>query len=181
MASNFVFMGAALLIAAPLFPQNALPAWADLQVKEGSVEPVWFQLTEDREQVGRMLGKPVQIVETGKAFFSWQYQLDSADEDYSHYAVFRKSDGKLISVTRQFAKERLVDEFFPDAETVVCHYPDAVKPVFGVRVRRLPGGRLLIAMGSAKRGAVTGQLMLIRENELGNFYPWIQVQLDAKP
>ena len=166
MASKLWF---ALLAAAPLFAQ----AFADPRVKDG--EPVWFQLTEDREQVGKLLGKPVLIAETGKAFYSWQYQIDSVDEDYSHYAVFRKADGKLISVTRQYQPERDVDTFFPASETTVASFPDPAKPTFKMRVRRLSGGRLLMAAGTGR----TGQLVLIRESELGNFYPWIQAQLDS--
>jgi len=163
-------IGALLMAAAPGYSQ----AFADPQVKDGKV--VWFQLNEDRDQVGALLGKPVLVSETGKAFYSWQYQIDSTDEDYSHYAVFRKSDGKLISVTRQYGTERDVEALFPASETVVASFPDAVKPTFKMRVRHLSGGRLLMAAGTGK----TGQLILIRESELGNFYPWIQVQI-ARP
>ena len=172
--ANSIRLFGALLLVAPLFSQSA---WIDPQTKVGSREPVWFQLTEDREQVGKLLGKPVLVAESGKDFYSWQYQIDSSDEDYSHYAVFRKTDGKLISVTRQYEPERNVDVLFPLAETVVCYFPDEAKPTFSARVRRLSGGRLLIAMGSAKPGQKTGQLLLIRETELGNFYPWISAQL----
>ena len=156
-----------LMIAAPLRSQT----FADPQMKEG--EPVWFQLTEDRDKVGKLLGKPVLVSETGTAFYSWQYQIDSTDEDYSHYAVFRKADGKLISVTRQYAQERDVDAFFPASKTTVASFPDTTKPTFKMRVRRLSEGRLLMAAGTGK----TGQLVLIRESELRNFYPWIQAQL----
>jgi len=166
-----------LLLAAPSFSQTG---WTDPQTKpEGGAEPAWFQLTEDREQVGKLLGKPVLVAETGKDFYSWQYQIDSTNEDYSHYAVFRKSDGKLISVTRQYEPERNVDALFPSSKTTVCSFPDPVRPTFAVRVRRMSGGRLLIAMGSARDGQKTSQLLLIRESELGNFYPWIAEQLAA--
>ena len=176
MANSAGLVGA-LLLAAPLFSQSA---WTDPQLKPGVQEPVWFQLTEDREQVGRMLGKPVLVGESGKDFYSWQYQIDSSDEDYSHYAVFRKSDGKLISVTRQYEPERNVAALFPKAGTTVCFFPDSTKPPFAVSVRRLSGGRLLIAMGLSKSGQATGQLLLIRESELGNFYPWIAAQLSPE-
>ena len=177
------FLAGALLMAAPLFSQvgGTLPAWADPVVKQGAAEPAWFQLTENRDQVGAMLGKPVLVADSGKDFYSWQYQMDSTDEDYSHYAVFRKTDGKLISVTRQYEPERNVDVLFPVADTTVCYFPDSSKPTFAVRVRRLSGGRLLMAMGTSKPGQITGQLLLIRESEVGHFYPWIPVQLAAKP
>ena len=93
--------------------------------------------------------------------------------------MFRKADGKLISVTRQFEPERMVDEFFPAAETNVFLFPG--NPAFGARVRRLSGGRLLIAMGSTKPGQPTGQLLLIREAEINRFHPWIASQLTKLP
>jgi hypothetical protein len=31
-----------------------------------------------------------------------------------------------------------------------------------------------MAMGVSKAGQVTGQLVLIRESELKNFYPWVR-------
>jgi len=177
MANSIILTGAALLMAAaPTFSQSPRidpVITIDPVLKAGAPEPVWFHLTEDRELVGKLLGKPVLVTESAKGVYSWQYQIDSSDEDYSHYAVFRKSDGKLISVTRQYQPERNVDAFFPEAETVVCQY----QPTFGARVRRLSGGRLLIAMGSTKPGQKTGQLLLIRETEVANFYPWIATQL----
>jgi hypothetical protein len=49
-------------------------------------------------------------------------------------------------------------------------------------VRRLSGGRVLIAMGSTKAGQLTGQVVLIRESELALFHPWLKLDsnLSAK-
>ena len=57
------------------------------------------------------------------------------------------------------------------------HFPDAQKPTFSIRVRRLSGGRLLMAIGTSKPGQTTGQLVLMRESELTHFYPWLEEQL----
>ncbi len=170
MVSRLVVSGV-LLMAAPLFSQT------DPWLKAGMPEPAWFQLTEDGEQVVKLLGKPANVVEFGKDFVSWQFQIGAGHDDFSHVAVFRKSEGKLISITREYEPESDVDALFPPAETTACFFPDAVKPKFAVRVRRLSGGRLLMAMGTSKPGQRTGQLLLIRETELGNFYSWIAAQL----
>ena len=102
--------------------------------------------------------------------------------DFSHVLVFRKSTSKLVSVTRLYEEEQTVDEFFPPRETTVHQYPgdgtpDAAKAAFSLRLRRLSGGRLLIAMGSPKPGVPTGQLVLMDENELTTAYPWLAEQL----
>ena len=180
MASRTTLKGA-LLLAAPFFLTVAWAEtpWTDPLVKAGAKEPSWFQLTEDRQQVGKLLGKPVLVTESGADFYSWQYQTDSINEDYSHYAVFRKADGKLISITRQYEPERNVDMLFPTEETLTCFFPDKTTVTFAARVRRLSGGRLLIAMGSAKPGQKTGQLLLIREAEVGHFYPWVAAQMTS--
>ena len=170
MVSRLVFSGV-LLMAAPLFSQT------DPLLKDGAPEPAWFQLTEDGEQVSKLLGKPTNVAEFGKDFVSWQFQIGSGHDDFSHVAVFRKSEGKLISITREYEPESNVDGLFPPSQTTACFFPDAANPKFAVRVRRLSGGRLLMAMGTSKPGQKTGQLLLIRETELGNFYSWIAAQL----
>ncbi len=116
------------------------------------------------------------VAHFGKDFESYQYQIGSADShEYSHQIVFRRS-GELVSVTRNYEPERLVDEFFPAAETTVyCHPDPAVS--YCLRLRRLSGGRLLLAMGSARAGIATGQLVLIRDSEVRSFYPWLAERL----
>jgi hypothetical protein len=159
-----------LLVAASVWGQSL---WTDPIVRPGQAEPLWFRLTETRDEVGALLGKPAQVAEFGAGFYSWQYQIASGHEDYSHYAVFRKSDGKLISITREYDPQRNVDGLFPEAETKVCVF-EGPGPPYSARVRRLSGGRVLMAMGVSKAGQVTGQLVLIRESELKNFYPWVR-------
>jgi len=167
----------ALLLAAPVFSQ--LPPAADPVVKEGAIQ--WFTLAETRSEVAKQLGPPSLAAEFGKDFLSWQYRIGNVDhEEFSHQVVFRRSDGKLVSITRNYEEERNVDALFPDAETTVHSYPDEKKPEFRLRLRRLSGGRVLMAMGSAQKGKLTGQLVLMRESELPVFYPWLAQQLAAK-
>lgn len=160
-----------LLWAGPLFSQVAEPA-----IKNGQFN--WFALTETKQQVTKVMGLPRMVADFAADFVSWQYQVGDIDhEDFSHQLVFRKSTQALISITRNYDPERSVDEFFPQAETSVYSFPDAQKPQFSVRLRRLSNGRILMAMGTAK---TTGQLVLIHEQELRNFYPWLFEQLNAK-
>src|SRR5258708_945870 len=156
----------ALLLAAPLFSQ--IPAASDPQIRKGAI--VWFELKETTEQVTRMLGHPTLVADFGPDLLSWQYQIDNEDHDeFSHQLVFRKSDHALISITRTYSVERNVDELFPAGETTVYHYPNAETPQYSVRLRRLPNGRVLMAMGSAKPGQTTTQLELVRQAELPTF------------
>jgi hypothetical protein len=160
---NVVLLGA-LLIAAPVFSQDQ-----DL---------LGFLLNDTPAQVRQRLGRPVLVAPFGE-FESWQYQVGVEDNhEFSHVLLFRVATGELVSVTRNWEQEQLVDELFPAAESKVYYYPDAGHPEYGVRVRRLTGGRVLIAMGSAKAGDPTGQIVAIRESELAHFHPWLATQLN---
>lgn len=169
------------IAAAPVFCQsqqanpNQAVSWVEPRIENGQL--IWFELNEDRTRVGQMLGKPALVAEFGKDFYAWQYQLGELEDhdDYSHYLVFRKSSGKLVSIARQFVGQRAVDEWFPERETKTYFLGDAEKPQFQVRLRRLSGGRILLAMGVSKPGQQTGQVLLIREEELPIFYPWIHL------
>ena len=166
----------ALLIAAPLFSQKAL---LDPAVKDGRV--VWFLLSETREDVARSMGPPAVVAGFGDDFISWQYRLDHReDEEPSHYLVFRKSDGKLLSATRNFDGERDVTALFPAAQTAIHEFRDG-KTIYHVAVRKLDRHRLLLAMGASRPGAPVRQVMLIRESELQYFHPWLQRQLESPP
>lgn len=170
----------ALLLAAPVFSQQS--SWTDPRIAEG--QPEWFQLTETESQVRAMLGQPQMVADFGN-YRSWQYQLDEGldHEDFSHALVFRKSDGKLISVARTYSEERNVDALFPAAQTKTYTMPPSVSARFSVRVRHLSGGRLLMAMGVAEPGQATGQVLLMKESEVRYFYDWLadQLKLKTKP
>ena len=51
---------------------------------------------------------------------------------------------------------------------------------FAMRARGLPGGWVLIAVGSSKPGQTTGRLVLMRETELRHFYPRMEKDLARK-
>lgn len=166
----------ALLSAALLFSQeHETPA----------AGPVLFTLEETREQVARAMGSPDLVANFGTDLLSWQFRLGGVDHhsggctagEYSHQLVFRKSTGKLVSVTVNFEHDQKVDALFPEDETAVHHYPDAARPQLSVALRRLPGGRALIATGMPEPGRSAAQLLLIRESEIRHFLPWLYGRL----
>jgi hypothetical protein len=143
---------------------------ADPELRQGSL--LWFTLTETMPAVARALGAPKQVADFGNGLQSWQYHLGAGDgHEPSHYLVFRRSDGRLLSVTRNFDPERKFDELFPLAQTTTRYLPGNAS--YGARVRRLSGGRVLLAMGSTKKGQPIGQLVLLREEDLAAQYPWV--------
>jgi len=173
MSRAMAFLGA-LLSATLLFSE--IPSAADPQLKNGELS--WFLLTETKDQIARALGLPKTVAGFGQDFLSWQYQIGEVDhEEFSHQVVFRESTRAIVSITRNYEPERNVDALFSPMETSVHHYPDAEKPQFSLRLRRLPGGRVLMAMGTSRPGQLTGQLVLMRESELRFFYPWVSQQL----
>ncbi|MEZ5351610.1 MAG: hypothetical protein R2762_03170 [Bryobacteraceae bacterium] len=139
----------------------------------------WFTLNETQEEIQRLLGAPHLAAEFGADYVSWQYRIaaDADDHDHSHVLVFRKSTGKLVSVTRMYEPERAVDPFFPESESQVHALPGAGKPQYKITVRKLPGERLLVAMGVGKRGDPTGQLTILRRDAVRVFHPWLDEQL----
>ena len=170
-----LFTGA-LLTAALLFPQE--PPAADPKIVNGDL--IWFLLSETKELAAQVLGPPRYTAEFGRDFESWQYQIGDIDHDeFSHQLVFRKAGGELVSVARNYQPERNVDALFPEQQTRTHYYPDAKNPRFSLRLRRLSGGRLLMAMGVSKAGQLTGQILLIRESELRHFYPWLSKELET--
>lgn len=170
---NFVLAGMLLGGAASLLSQFSL---ADPRLDHEKLR--WFLLTETKDQVRRALGQPKDVAEFGSDFVSWQYQTGDEDEgNYSHQLVFRRSTGQLISVTRNYDRERLVDLWFPQEETSVHYFPDEKNPQFGLRLRHLSEGRVLMAMGAPMAGQKTGQIVLMRESEIRFFYPWLADQL----
>jgi hypothetical protein len=160
----------ALLTAAPLFSQSG----ADPAVVKGRVQ--WLTLGESREDLARAMGPPRMIAPFGADFVAYQYQIGGVDHhDYSHQVVVRRSDGTVVSITRNYEPEIVVDEFFPEPETSAYRCQECGG--YSVRVRKLSGGRLLLAMGVSRPGQRTGQLLLIRESELRVFLPWLAAEM----
>jgi hypothetical protein len=174
MNRRIVLMGA--LLAAPLL---AGPPAADPRIEAGRV--TWFALDETREQVAARIGAPALAAPFGADFIAWQYKFGTDDHDgFSHFLVFRKSDGRLAMVTRNFDEEQPLGELFPDSAAVVCEYKEAGRAPYSVLVRRLDGGRVLLAMGAAKASDTTTQIVMARVEALRHFYPWLHRQLTTE-
>lgn len=168
---------AAPLLAAPLLAQP-IPAAADPVVKGSRFD--WFLLTETPAEIQKALGQPAMVADFGADFQSWQFQIGDIDHhDFSHQVVFRKSINAVISVVRNYEPEVLVDQMFPPRLTSVHHFPDAAKPQLSLRLRQLPGDRVLMAIGSAQPGQPTNQIVLMRRSELPVFYGWLAKQLES--
>jgi hypothetical protein len=84
---------------------------------------------------------------------------------------------RVLSITRNFENPQDIDDLFPAAETEVHHWRSEGSPGFDLRLRRLSGETLLLAMGTAGPGERTTQLMLIRRSALPTFMPWLAEQL----
>ncbi len=170
-----LLLAASLFLAAPLFSLSPSPV--DPWIEKGELH--WFQLTESKQDVTRLLGPPKLQADFGVEFTGWQYQIgEIGDEDFSHYLVFSKLSGSLVSVARNYDPEHNVDEFFPESATAGYTLAAPGSPVpFRVRVRRLPGEMFLLAMGISKPGEACGQIVLIRQSALRIFYPELAAKI----
>lgn len=177
---NSILLGA-LLVAAPCGAQSHdahSPASRSNDPRTAASYLLKFTLQESATEVRARLGEPSQVADFGPNYFSWLFQIGIADHhDFSHTLCFSREGGKLISITRTL-EEEIVDDLFPAAETTVHHWPSAEKPQYGLRLRRLPGDRLLLALGSTRPGQTTSQLVLIRRSAVPFFFPWLSPQLD---
>jgi len=137
-----------------------------------------YTLDESSVQLTRGMGAPVQIADASPGYFSWYYKTDVLDQhDFSHLLMFRKADGKLVSVTRNFHLAVNVDALSPVKSTQTYYWPGETDRQWPVRVRRMGNDRLVIAMGVAKPGETTTQVLIIRRSVLGLFLPWLGEQL----
>ena len=80
---------------------------------------------------------------------------------------------QILSVTRNFDTPQDVDYLFPATQTSVHHWPSKGPAQFSLRLRQLSGETLLLAMGTARLGERTTQLILIRRSALKTFIPWL--------
>ena len=91
---HYVVLLGALLISAPVFSQEQYV--------------LAFQLNETSAQVVQRLGRPALLAPAGE-FESWQYQIGIEDtHEFSHVLLFRVSTGELLSVTRNWEQELLI-------------------------------------------------------------------------
>jgi len=161
------------LIAAPLLRAETPLAAAEL---------LRYTLEETPAQLSRRLGPPVQIADADPRFITWFYQTDVADaHDHSHLLLFRKEDGKLAGVTRNFHIPVNVDALFPEAKSRTHYWPSDTDRQWSVRVRVLGDDRLAIAMGVKAAGQTTNQVIIARRSALRIWLPWLEAQLAAAP
>lgn len=161
-----------LAMAAPqLFGQHKQPRRPSAVVDEMQR----FTLSETPAQLRSILGEPKLIVDLNDKFRSFQYQVDSHDpHDFSHIVCIRRTDGVIISITRNYEEPREVETLMPARETTTHYYPDAAKPEYSARARSLARGqRFLLAMGTSKPGDKTSQLVMVRREVLPDFFAWI--------
>jgi hypothetical protein len=139
------------------------------------IELLGFDLNETPSDVVSRFGQPDGVDDSLPNYISWFFKLGAQDEhDYGYILCFRRSDRGLVSVTRNFEPEAVVDHLFPTGSFDVRHWPSDENPQFSVRVRALSGGRLLIAMGSVEEGKPCGQLILIQSSVVPIFFPWLK-------
>lgn len=169
MRSLLTVAGAWLIAAPSIFSQNTPLAASEL---------LRYSLEETTQQIHRGLGAPVQIADAGPEMVNWFYKTDVYDQhEHSHQLLFRKSDGKLLSVTRNFHFPVNVDALFPEGSATRTYKFNAE---WSVRVREtLSGQRLIIAMGVDKPGDTTTQIAVMRREVVPLFLPWLARQLTS--
>lgn len=170
MRGSILILGAWLFATPLAFSQTPLVA----------SELLRYSLQETPAQLVRWLGAPVQIADSDPQFVTWYYQTDVQDlHEHSHLLLFRKSDGKLVAVTRNFHIPVVVDALFPVAKSQTHYWPSESDRQWSVRVRRLGEDRLAIAMGTAKPGDTTTQVVILRRSGVRTFLPWLDQQLET--
>jgi hypothetical protein len=166
--------GALLLAVLPVFSQTAPnPKTQDV---------LRFTLNESPRQIVRMMGPPSQVDDSLAGYQSWHYEFlpreqSDSDPPPAWLILIRMDSRQIVSVTRNFGDPQVVDDLFPAAETTVHCWPSTDNPKFSLRLRKLSGESLLLAMGTAKPGDRTEQLVLIRRSALKTFMPWLAEQL----
>jgi len=165
---RWLLIGAWLVAAPHIFSQTPIAAGELLR----------YSLDETPAQLIRWLGRPVHIADSDPQSTTWYYQTDVLDaHEHSHLLVFRKADGKLITVTRNFHTPVNVDALFPEAKTETHHWPSDTERQWSVRVRRLGPDRFAIAMGVRNPGDLTTQVVIMRRAALKIAFPWLDSRL----
>jgi len=160
----------------------ALPMLSQTQPSRKTSEILRFTLNESPEEVVKLLGRPEHVDDSVPGFQSWQYETVAGEDSDDNsppawFVCFRAAGRTVLSVTRNFDKPQDVDDLFPPAKTTAYHWPSPGTPQYSLRLRRLSGEVLLLAMGTAKAGERTTQLMVVRQSVLKTFMPWLAEQL----
>ena len=159
----------------------ALPLLGQSPQNNKIQELLRFSLNEGPEQIVTLLGRPQRVDDSLAGYQSWQYEFSAAEENDDNsppawFVCLGTARRQVLSVTRNFDKPQDVDGLFPPPQTVVHYWPSKDAPQFTVRLRQLSGEVLLLAMGTAKPGERTSQLILIRRSALKTFMPWLAEQ-----
>ncbi|MBX9601621.1 MAG: hypothetical protein K2X35_11465 [Bryobacteraceae bacterium] len=167
----------ALLLAAPRFST----AFGEPDPRTRPEFLLEFTLSETEGEVAAKMGPPRQVADLSTDYRAYHFQIGVDDlHELSHILVFSRTSGKLVSITQNFEPERDVTALFPPGDSRVHFWPDAEKPQYSILVRKLPGNRLLMSMGTRKPSDPAGQLMLIRRDALAAFHPWLAAQLSSE-
>jgi hypothetical protein len=168
--TNWMVVVGVLLSAAPLFAQAAVRR-AEPRVVAGNLR--WFTLRETPTVLRQALGAPAMVAESGPALIAWQYRLadDVEHEDFSHQFLFDRDTRRLMCVTRNYELERDVSALFPARQTQLHFFPNAEAPRMALRVRTLPGGLVLTALGAA---GASSQVVLMRQEMMPVLFPWVR-------
>jgi len=149
--------------------------WVQSQdTSKAGTELLAFDLSETPSDLISRLGPPDTVDDSLPNYRSWFFKRGAQNEhDFGYIFCFRRLDDVLVSVTRNFEPEVLVDHLFPEGSFSVRHWPSDQNAQFGVRVRALSRDRLLLAMGCDKDGMPCGQLVLVRSSVVPVFFPWL--------
>ena len=160
----------------------ALPLMCQTPQNTKIQELLRFSLNESPEQIVSLLGRPQRIDDSLAGYQSWQYEFSAVEENDDNsppawFVCLNTSKRQVLSVTRNFDKPQNVDGILPASQTAVYHWPSKDTAQFSVRLRQLPGDVLLLAMGTARPGDRTTQIILIRQSALKTFMPWLAEEL----
>ncbi|MBC8166840.1 MAG: hypothetical protein H7Y20_13345 [Bryobacteraceae bacterium] len=104
-------------------------------------------------------------------------KVHSCDGDFA-WAFYFSASGEMQSITWNPEKPIAVSKLFP-AKDRELHSTSAVGVKASVMLRRLSGGRLLIANVNSPDQAELQQAVLMRADTVGRFFPWLAARLKS--
>jgi hypothetical protein len=135
-----------------------------------------YTLKEKPPEIEQRLGAPAWVGK-GRSHLVLCYNENTAEEHedgrYDLCFYFEMPRGDLLSVTRNFAVRQDVDGLFP-AEGTREHSTETASGRLEAQSRRLVGDRVLIALGRGKAAEACDQLVIIRQEAVERFFPWVR-------
>ena len=134
-----------------------------------------YTLRESAAIVESQLG-PRTHSARGKGYSVLEFGEDSSEHNdlgYEWTFYFEQPSGELLSIAHYLPEPRSVAIFFPQGETQFHRQESGVSAIS----RLLPGDRILIAIGMARRDSPCSQIILMRRSAVERFYPWIAAEL----